>query len=278
MNRISGSVGRRGVNSRNDVVAVQTFLNNALRKTPSFRPLVVDGLIGPRTIAAIELFQRDVLRWSHADGRVDPAGRTLAALSRNQSSCAAPPIVPPPPIGGDKEATPVLSGSQQKPNWITFAEAEKGIAEIEGPTHSPRVLEYFTTTSWNPQNDETAWCSAFVNWVMIKAGYAGTNSAQATSWADWGKKLDEPAYGSIGVIDWDGSGPGWQGHVGFVVGKNGNFVQMLGGNQGDSVKVSGYNKTKFIAFVVPSNYTVPKEAYQLGSDGQVATGSYKDTR
>ena len=68
MQRITSSVGRGGINSRNDTKTVQTLLNNALKSTPGFRPLAVDGIAGPKTYAAIEMYQRKALGWS--DGRV----------------------------------------------------------------------------------------------------------------------------------------------------------------------------------------------------------------
>ena len=251
MQRITSSVGRGGVNSRSDTKIVQQLLNDALKSTPGFRPLAVDGIAGPKTNAAIEMFQRKNLGW--ADGRVDPGGKTLAALNKNMSPVPSSPTPQAGSIGGD-------------PRWITIAKAEIGTKEIKGASHNPRVVEYHDTTG-KFGNDETAWCSSFVNWVMIRSGHAGTNSAVATSWRNWGKKLDQPAYGAIAVIDWDGPGPGWQGHVGFVVGKSGNSIQLLGGNQSDAVNVKNFGTGKVIAYVVPSNYEVPEAAYQLTSYG-----------
>jgi uncharacterized protein (TIGR02594 family) len=145
-----------------------------------------------------------------------------------------------------------------KPNWIVIAEAEKGTDEIVGSQHNPRVVEYHSTTGkWD--NDEVAWCSSFVNWVMIKAGHKPTGSAQAISWAKWGKKLDRPAYGAIAVFSYGGG----KGHVGFVIGKKGDKLLILGGNQSNTVKVSSFGTSQIIAYVVPSDYTPPASAYDL---------------
>jgi peptidoglycan hydrolase-like protein with peptidoglycan-binding domain len=77
---ISGPVGQGGTNNSKDVVLVQSLLN-AVRALalPGLPPLKVDGLVGPLTIAAINRFQKATLGFS--DGRVDPAGRTLARLN-----------------------------------------------------------------------------------------------------------------------------------------------------------------------------------------------------
>jgi hypothetical protein len=49
---------------------------------PPQRPLVVDGVMSPRTIAAIEAFQRRVLNIHRPDGRIQPGDRIMAALTR----------------------------------------------------------------------------------------------------------------------------------------------------------------------------------------------------
>ncbi len=79
MKSINGSVGRGGRNNRQDVVTVQQLLN--LHNKPPNRPLSVDGIVGPKTITAIERFQREVLGVRRPDGRVDPGRRTISALS-----------------------------------------------------------------------------------------------------------------------------------------------------------------------------------------------------
>jgi hypothetical protein len=63
---------------RDEVRLVQQLLNR--HRPPPLRPIAEDGLEGPRTTAAIEEFQRRILRMTRPDGRVDPAGATLRAL------------------------------------------------------------------------------------------------------------------------------------------------------------------------------------------------------
>ena len=85
----------------------------------------------------------------------------------------------------------------------------------------------------------------------------------ALSWSDYGDTLSAPAYGAIGVIDYGGGA----GHVGFIVGIDGDSIQMLGGNQSDTVKISSYSVGQFTAFVVPGGYAVPASAFAAGSSG-----------
>ena len=77
---IAGSVGKGGTNKKADVRIVQAFLNSTPPEDggPAFL-LAEDGIIGPKTQAAIDKFQKKVLR--QPDGRIDPQGPTIKALT-----------------------------------------------------------------------------------------------------------------------------------------------------------------------------------------------------
>lgn len=77
---ISGSVGRGGRNfPPSDVMTVQYLLNCVPASLGGPSPeLAVDGAVGPKTIGAIEKYQRAI--GGTCDGRVDPGGATLRAL------------------------------------------------------------------------------------------------------------------------------------------------------------------------------------------------------
>jgi peptidoglycan hydrolase-like protein with peptidoglycan-binding domain len=77
---ITGSVGRGGRNfPPSDVMTVQYLLNCVPVSQGGPMPeLAVDGAVGPKTMTAIETFQR--ANGGFADGRVDPGGATLRAL------------------------------------------------------------------------------------------------------------------------------------------------------------------------------------------------------
>jgi len=133
--------------------------------------------------------------------------------------------------------------------WLTIALAETGIHEFPGDADNPRVVEYLHSTnlgspSWN--EDETPWCSAFVNWCIEKAGYEGTDSAWARSWLNWGKEIKEPVVGCVAVFKREGGG-----HVGFYIGKTETAIRVLGGNQGDAVNESSYAKSRLLGYRVP---------------------------
>lgn len=137
--------------------------------------------------------------------------------------------------------------------WIWMAAYELGQKSVEGPANNERVLEYLHTTGSWWSSDETAWCSAFVNWTMKYSEYGmkGTNSALASSWKKFGQKLSEPAIGSIVVFDW-GNG---HGHVGYLVGWNNNGNPLiLGGNQGpQEVAITTFPQKPF-GYYYPTGY------------------------
>jgi uncharacterized protein (TIGR02594 family) len=227
--QIRGSVGRNGRNNRDDVRNVQTLLNQA----GAAPRLVADGIVGAKTIAAIERFQQGFMQ--RPDGRVDPGGTTLQRLT------------------GVRPATAGIQEDDKLAPWMLKAKAELGTEEIRGNQHNPRVVEYLRTTTnisaRYQEQDETAWCSAFVNWVLLRSGVPGTNHALASSWLNWGSRLHGPQYGAITVVRKasggadaaTGSSSG--NHVGFLVDAQGSRIRLLGGNQGGGVRVqySWYN-------------------------------------
>ncbi len=176
------------------------------------------------------------------------------------------------PVAGGKDGA--KGGNLVKPSWISVAEGENGVKEIEGSKHNPRVIEYHSTTG-KFKDDETPWCASFANWVMKQAGQPITGSAAALSWAKYGKKIAKPAYGSIAVFDYGGG----KGHVGFVVGVDGSKIQVLGGNQGNMVKVSSFGVGSVKAFVVPSDWEVPQANYTMGKMDKIEdVGGVANTR
>ena len=134
--------------------------------------------------------------------------------------------------------------------WMTIALREPGVYEYAGAADNPRIVEYLSSTSLGDpyrSNDETAWCSSFVNWCVEKAGYAGTDSAWARSWLNWGRPVKKPQRGSIVVLTREGGG-----HVGFYAGETSANIKVLGGNQSDKVCVANYPRGRVLGYRVAS--------------------------
>ncbi|MBE9542558.1 MAG: TIGR02594 family protein [Proteobacteria bacterium] len=143
-----------------------------------------------------------------------------------------PPVVPIIP------KLPALKPETEIETPYSFALLEDGVKEIKGDKHNPRIIEYHSTTG-DFTSDEVAWCSSFVNWCCLKAGYQRSKSATARSWHEMGKDVtNSPRVGDIVVLKRLDSS--WRGHVGFYVNMDEKYIYMYGGNQHDSVNVSKY--------------------------------------
>ena len=131
-----------------------------------------------------------------------------------------------------------------------IAAAEIGVKEIAGDKDTARIVDYAKEAGFkNITDDETPWCSIFVNWCCLKAGLQRTHKANARSWLTVGLPVDEPVPGDV-VIFWRESLSSWKGHVGIFVGysKNHQKIFTLGGNQKNSVSIQGYDADKALGF------------------------------
>lgn len=126
--------------------------------------------------------------------------------------------------------------------------AELGETEIAGTARNNRRIQQYLSVVGLPNDpDETPWCSAFVNWVLKKAGVEGiTGSAAARSWLKFGRSSkDAPKPFDI-VVFWRGERNGWQGHVAFFLSQTSDTIKVLGGNQGNCVSVAEYPKARLL--------------------------------
>jgi uncharacterized protein (TIGR02594 family) len=87
-----------------------------------------------------------------------------------------------------------------------------------------------------------------VDATLAQAGKQGTGKLNARSYLDWGQEVNEPQMGDIAVFS-RGDPNGWQGHVGFFKGYNPDgTINVLGGNQGNSVSVRPYSADRLLGF------------------------------
>ncbi len=135
-----------------------------------------------------------------------------------------------------------------EPPWLAIARTEVGVHEHTGPRHNPRIVQYHQATSLHASDDETPWCSSFVNWCMLKATVPGTGSALALSWARWGAHLPQPRLGCITVFRRQVPGNPAAGHVAFFLEQIGNRIHVLGGNQSNSVRIGNYPSADLISY------------------------------
>jgi uncharacterized protein (TIGR02594 family) len=146
---------------------------------------------------------------------------------------------------------------QAEPPWLTVARNELGVQEYPGAANNPRVVEYLNTTTNISEalrsQDETPWCSGFVNWCMRQAGRDRTKSALARSWQGWGEHINEPYVGCVVVFQRAVN----FGHVGFYLEETETHIKVLGGNQQNlqtgifEVSEKSYLKADFLEYRAP---------------------------
>lgn len=134
------------------------------------------------------------------------------------------------------------------------------------------VLEARKYMGTNPTARDRLWCATFMNMVLAKVGYSGTNSDAARSFAQYGRRINEPRIGAIAVLTRGKNG----GHVGVVSGidPSGNPI-IISGNHGRKVGEAIYPRSRVIAYVMPSERRAPttqfadRSAPQKGSDNEL---------
>lgn len=216
--------------------------------------LSMPGVLGPTTLQA---FARFCAR----------AGLDLSSEGVRRFKTEHPPLSPDLPLGPKTaevyyEALGFERDVDEATPWMTFAKAELAarVKEFPGDPDNPRIVEYHRTTTLNASdasNDETSWCSSFVNWCMMKADIRRTKNAVARSWLNWGREIDEPVYGCV-VVYWRISKTSSNGHVGFYTGETDTHILNLGGNQSDAVSIAKYAKDRVLS------YRMPRDEDRLG--------------
>ncbi|MBD5802391.1 hypothetical protein AZOA_18190 [Azoarcus sp. Aa7] len=153
----------------------------------------------------------------------------------------------------------ILSSRNVPPNcardasapWLDWAIGELGQVENSASSRqasNPRICEYLDAlpAPLGDQGDRTAWCGAFVCWVMKKHNDAPIGGVlppvpkvpeSAASWITWGQQRNPvlPQRGDVVVVKSPGTSSGH--HVGFCLAVDATHVWLLGGNQMDGSRV-----------------------------------------
>ncbi len=146
-------------------------------------------------------------------------------------------------------ATPLAREAQP---WMDWALGELGQVEAKGAsraTSNPRVCEYLDAigSSLGDKGDTTAWCGAFVTWVLKRHAAEGAGRALtlpgtpegARNWISWpsaaAQRAGAPQPGDVVVVNM----PNGKHHVGFALDCDAptGLVWLLGGNQNDGTCV-----------------------------------------
>ncbi len=158
-------------------------------------------------------------------------------------------------------------------NLVQIAAEHLGVTEVAGDEDNPVVVKFAQEAGFKEiTDDETPWCSIFVNWCCKEAELQRTHKANARSWLYIGLPIDNPAPGDI-VIFWRDHPQSWKGHVGIFMGYSKDMSQVftLGGNQRNSVSIQGYDANKVLGFrrlTTVGNLEMPKPTLQLGDTNE----------
>lgn len=148
---------------------------------------------------------------------------------------------------------------------FSLAQRWVGVKETPGPAATPFVLGMLRLDGMAIADDATAWCSAFINFIAWLLRLPRSKSLAARSWLWIGETiaLEHARVGFDVVVLKRGLGPqpgpdvrsvdasgrvlGYPpGHVGLFAGLDGEFVLVLGGNQGDAVSIDRFPRTQVL--------------------------------
>jgi uncharacterized protein (TIGR02594 family) len=130
-----------------------------------------------------------------------------------------------------------------------------GIEEADGPTSDAQVLAMLRLDARWVEDDETPWCSAFVNYIAWLLRLPRSKSLAARSWLTVGTPIPledaRPHFDVVILSRGEGLQPGPEvirapGHVGFFASLDVRRVWLLGGNQNDSVSVAPYSRLRIL--------------------------------
>jgi len=165
--------------------------------------------------------------------------------------------------------------------WLAIAEAEHKAWKDElknenTPGGKQRVLSYFEAID-SPQTTVLPWCGAFAGFCMKKCGVPMVDEpARAANWKLWGNTeilRGQPSVpkGAVVVLAPE-KGSGRSGHVGFFsryFGADNEQVELLGGNQSDTVRLSKFARSK----IVQIRWSSPAQEEAQESDDKIDAAS-----
>jgi uncharacterized protein (TIGR02594 family) len=133
---------------------------------------------------------------------------------------------------------------------FTLAHRFVGIHELAGPALDHPLIQWWLSLCGMEfgVDDETPWCSAFVNGIAWELSLPRSKSAAARSWLKVGERVAPDQL----LVGWDVvvlSRPpsSWSGHVGFFAGWEGDGrVRILGGNQSDGVCIASFDRARIL--------------------------------
>lgn len=206
-------------------------------KELDFDPGPIDGIRGALTIAAVRAFQRS--RRLVVDGIVGP--KTYAALfaygqAERKEMAGAPSHLSP-----DAYA------------WVDEAKRWIGAHESRDNTRIWNSIKLWLSEKWNPDDTPWCGAfMGIVFRSTMPDEPIPSNPWGARNWLKFGRPC-KAQFGAV-VVLWRGKRSGWSGHVGLVTGvdlRRGR-IRILGGNQKDMVREDWFSMDRVLDYRWPT--------------------------
>lgn len=132
-----------------------------------------------------------------------------------------------------------------------------GLREVKGPTSNAHILAMLRLDHGWVEDDETPWCSAWLNYITWLLRLPRSKSLAARSWLTVGTPISllaaRPGWDVVILSRGEGEQPGPEvlaapGHVGFFAGHEIQHqrVLVLGGNQADQVSLAPFPASRVL--------------------------------
>ena len=216
-------------------------------KDKGFDPGAIDGVWGRKTIAAVKQFQSE--QRLTVDGIVGP--KTKAALLGTGAAATSTAPGTSAAAGGTSATpgdTPMPPADASILPWFEEAKHLMGTKEVLGSKNNPDILDWAEDLDIQYSRDDIPWCGLFVAHCVgatLPQEALPANPLGARQWERFGDRT-EPRVGAV-MVFWRESRNGGKGHVGFYVGEDKDAYQILGGNQSDSVCLTWMGKNRFLS-------------------------------
>jgi uncharacterized protein (TIGR02594 family) len=157
------------------------------------------------------------------------------------------------PDGSQYEQAAKAAGTWR---WMQIALGEICVSEHGSEADRNRIVEYLRTAFPNLEEraltPSTPWASAFVIWVLKKAGVPvpsfGT-AGLAETFVNFGDPVDKPVLGCLVITRRSTGITSTSFYLG--EGENGSTIRVLMGNASDSVRVAIFPKSTVVGYRMP---------------------------
>ena len=147
-----------------------------------------------------------------------------------------------------------------------------GIKERAGDLDNPIILEWAKELGIADiyNHDSIPWCGLFMAYTLHKSSFEVLKSyhnLRAKDWAAYGSPVKEAMLGDILVFERPGGG-----HVGYYVAEDDTAYHVLGGNEGDMVKIIRILKSRCIAVRRPKYNVIPNNLRKImiNNNGEIS--------